>query len=294
MTALVLLAMAVSLYGNQEKEWEFLRLDLIRLFGSTEGVFALAMEDLSTGKRVLINEREMFHAASTMKTPVMIELYLQAGKGRFNLDDSIIVKNQFSSIVDGSSYSLSPDDDSDLELYERIGTKMTMRDLILRMITRSSNLATNLLIEFANAESVTSTMRDLGADSIQVLRGVEDQKAYDRGMNNRTSALDLLVIFKSLAEGDIVDNRGRREMMNILEAQEFHDMIPALLPSGTRVAHKTGSITGVQHDSGIVFLPDGRQYVLVVLSKELKDKEEGKKVIAEASKAIYDVMTKGR
>jgi beta-lactamase class A len=137
-------------------------------------------------------------------------------------------------------------------------------------------------------------MRDLGADSIQVLRGVEDQKAYDRGMNNRTSALDLLVIFKSLAEGDIVDNRGRREMMNILEAQEFHDMIPALLPSGTRVAHKTGSITGVQHDSGIVFLPDGRQYVLVVLSKELKDKEEGKKVIAEASKAIYDVMTKGR
>lgn len=294
MTALVLLAMAVSLYGNQEKEWEFLRLDLIRLFGSTEGVFALAMEDLSTGKRVLINEREMFHAASTMKTPVMIELYLQAGKGRFNLDDSIIVKNQFSSIVDGSSYSLSPDDDSDLELYERIGTKMTMRDLILRMITRSSNLATNLLIEFANAESVTSTMRDLGADSIQVLRGVEDQKAYDRGMNNRTSALDLLVIFKSLAEGDIVDNRGRREMMNILEAQEFHDMIPALLPSGTRVAHKTGSITGVQHDSGIVFLPDGRQYVLVVLSKELKDKEEGKKAIAEASKTIYDVMTKGR
>ena len=164
MIPVVLLAMLLALYGNQEKEWESLRLDLTRLFGSVQGVFALAMEDLSTGKRLLINEREMFHAASTMKTPVMIELYRQAGKGRFNLDDSIIVKNQFSSIVDGSPYSLSPDDDSDADLYARIGTKMTMRELILRMIAKSSNLATNLLIEFANAESVTSTMRDLGAD----------------------------------------------------------------------------------------------------------------------------------
>lgn len=292
MIPVVLLAMMLSLYGNQEKEWESLRLDLTRLFGSVQGVFALAMEDLSTGKRLLINEREMFHAASTMKTPVMIELYRQAGKGRFNLDDSIIVKNQFSSIVDGSPYSLSPDDDSDADLYARIGTKMTMRELILRMIAKSSNLATNLLIEFANAESVTSTMRDLGADSIQVLRGVEDQKAFDSGMNNRTSALDLLVIFRALAQGNIVDDRARHEMMNILEAQEFHNMIPALLPPGTRVAHKTGSITGVQHDSGIVVLPDGRQYVVVVLSKGLKDKEEGKKAIAEASKTIYDFMTR--
>ena len=290
---MTLLTLAAMLLSPQHDAWDGLRRDLSGLFGSVQGVFGLAMEDLSTGKRLLINEREMFHAASTMKTPLMIELYRQAEKGRFGLGDSILVKNRFLSIADGSSYALSSDDDSDMDLYGKIGTKMTMRELILRMIARSSNLATNLLIEFADAASITATMRILGADSIQVLRGVEDQKAFDRGMNNRTSALDLLVVYRALAQGGIVSERGRKEMLEILEAQEFHDMIPALLPQGTRVAHKTGSITGVEHDSGIVFLPDGRSYTLVILSKNLKVNKEGKDAIAEASKMVYEFMTKG-
>jgi beta-lactamase class A len=288
------LAVILSVRGSQDNAWERLRSDLLGLFGSVEGVFGLAMEDLSTGKRLLINEREMFHAASTMKTPVMIELYRQAEKGKFRLDDSIDIRNEFHSIVDGSVYSLSSGDDSDEDLYGRVGTKMTMRELIQRMITKSSNLATNLLIEYADATNVTATMRAIGADSIQVLRGVEDQKAFDRGMNNRTTALDLLVIFRALDRGDVVNEQSWKEMWKTLEAQEFAEMIPALLPKGTRVAHKTGSITGVQHDSGVIFLPNGRRYALVILSKDLKKNEAGIRTIAKASKMIYDFMAEER
>jgi len=294
MTSLVLFAMVLAFQSSQDDRWDRLRNELLELFAPVQGVFGVAVEDLSTGKRLLINEREMFHAASTMKTPVMIELYRQADAGKFRLDDSIAVRNEFRSIVDGSVYALNPMDDSDEDLYTRAGTKMTMRELILRMITRSSNLATNLLIEFVDARSITATMRSLGADSIQVLRGVEDQKAYDLGMNNRTTAYDLLMVYRALSEGKIAGPESRKEMLQILESQEFHSMIPALLPKGTRVAHKTGSITGVQHDSGIVYLPGGRSYVVVILSKELKDNKDGMQAIAAASKLIYDFMAEQR
>ena len=151
MTSLVLFAMVLAFQSSQDDRWDRLRNELLELFAPVQGVFGVAVEDLSTGKRLLINEREMFHAASTMKTPVMIELYRQADAGKFRLDDSIAVRNEFRSIVDGSVYALNPKDDSDEDLYTRAGTKMTMRELILRMITRSSNLATNLLIEFVDA-----------------------------------------------------------------------------------------------------------------------------------------------
>lgn len=249
---------------------------------------AVAFHDLSTGAQILINEREMFHAASTMKTPVMIELFRQADKRERRLGDSILVKNSFSSIVDGSPYSMDLTDDSDDSVYELIGKRVTVRDLIYQMITVSSNLATNILIEIADARNVTGAMRLLGADSIQVLRGVEDLKAFDAGLNNRTTAHDLMMIFKALADGSAASASSCKEMLDILGDQKFRDMIPGELPPDTRVAHKTGSITGVQHDGGVVFLPDGRKYVLVILSKDLKDREQGVRAIAEISRMIYD------
>lgn len=258
---------------------------------SVEGTMAAAFHDLTTGAQILINEREMFHAASTMKTPVMIELFRQAGSGGRQLSDSILVRNSFKSIVDGSSYSMDLKDDSDDSMYGMIGKRMTLRALIYQMITVSSNLAANILMEVAGARNVTRTMHAIGADSIQVLRGVEDLKAFEAGLNNRTNAYDLMMIFKALAEGSAASTSACVEMLDILDDQKFRDMMPAELPEGTRVAHKTGSITGVEHDGGIVFLPDGRKYVLVILSKDLKDSEQGKKAIAEISRIIYDNVT---
>src|SRR5690606_19336702 len=126
--------------------------------------------NLNTGKKLFINENENFHAASTMKTPVMLEVFKQIKEGEFNLNDSIIIKNEYKSIVDGSAYSLNETDDSYALLYQQIGNKTTLYNLVYHMIINSSNLATNLLIELVDAKKVTASMHSFGAKNILVLR----------------------------------------------------------------------------------------------------------------------------
>lgn len=257
-----------------------------------DGDFAVAFKNLSdTTESVFINEREMFHAASTMKTPVMIELYKQAEAGNFSLDDSIEIKNEFRSIVDSSRYEMDIDEDSEGELYDLIGQKRPVRELINDMITMSSNLATNILIEKVGAENVTETMRGYGADSIQVLRGVEDIKAYEQGLSNRTTAFDEAVIYEKLGSGQSVSEEASQEMIQVLKRQHFNEMIPAQLPDEVEVAHKTGWITGVNHDAGLVQLPDGRQYVLVLLSKNAEDRDAVLDTFADISHLVYQFVT---
>lgn len=259
----------------------------------TEGKFAVAFKDLSTGTTLLLHADSSFHAASTMKTPVLIEVYKQAAAGKLSLSDSILLKNEFHSIVDSSLFSLNPEDDSEKQLYDMIGTKRTLYDLVYDMIIMSSNLATNIVIELVGAPNVMQTMRSMGANKMQVLRGVEDSKAYQQGLNNTTTANDQLLIFEQIALGKAVDSASSAAMTRILLDQQFNEVLPARLPAGVKVAHKTGNITGVQHDCGIVFLPDGRQYVLVLLSKQLKDEKAGIAAMAEVSEMIYKYVTAG-
>jgi beta-lactamase class A len=252
-----------------------------------KGTYAVAFKNLSNGEQILINENESFHAASTMKTPVLIEVYKQQKKGKFSLDDSVTVKNEFRSIVDSSVFTLNPADDSELKLYEAIGQKKTWRELVIEMITFSSNLATNMIIELVGTNNVMKTMRRMGAKNIQVLRGVEDSKAFEKGLNNTTTAQDLMIIFEAIARGKAVNKNASKEMVDILLQQHFNTIIPAKLPSNVKVAHKTGSITGVFHDSGIVYLPDGRKYVLVLLSKNVEDEGSASSFLASISETIY-------
>jgi beta-lactamase class A len=260
-------------------------------FKQTAGTFALAFLNLSdTSQSLMINADEMFHAASTMKTPVMVELFKQAGAGKLSLDDSLVVKNEFRSIVDSSRYQMDISEDSEGELYDMIGKKRTIRALMNDMITMSSNLATNMLIEKVGAQNVTQTMRSYGADSILVLRGVEDIKAYEQGLSNRTNAYDLMVLFKKLGRGEAVSPEASEEMISILKKQHFNEMIPAKLPDSVEVAHKTGWITGVHHDSGLIILPDGKKYVLVLLSKEAPEREKVISMFAGISRNIYDYV----
>jgi beta-lactamase class A len=251
------------------------------------GVYGLAFKDLSTGEELFINEHEVFHAASTMKTPVMIEVFKQAKEGRFSLSDSVPIKNSFKSIVDGSVYSLDSAEDSEQRLYTLTSTKRTLDSLVYDMIIVSSNLATNIIIELVDAKKVTQSMRDLGANDIRVLRGVEDDKAFAEGLINSTTPYDLMIIFEKMANGETVSREASDAMIDILMDQRFNTIIPAKLPRDVKVAHKTGSINGVHHDSGIVFLPDGRKYVLVILSKNLKDEDAATAVMANVSEIIY-------
>lgn len=290
-TYLGLLVLIPVLSSGQKLD--ILRKDVQEIIRRVPGTFAVAFESLDGKSRLLLNEREMFHAASTMKTPVMIEVFRQAKEGLHALDDSLIVRNEFKSIVDGSIYQLDPSDDSDSSMYVRIGSRVSIKELLHHMITVSSNLATNVLMDCVDPRKVSATMRTLGANDIEILRGVEDGKAYEKGLNNRTNAYDLLVILRAVADGKAVDSVSSMKMVQILLEQNFNELIPALLPADVRVAHKTGSITGVEHDSGIVFLPDGRRYILVILSRDLEDVKAGKQAIGLVSKRIYDFMMNG-
>lgn len=256
------------------------------------GDFAVAFKDLRSGQTIFINEHTIFHAASTMKTPVLIEAYRQAGKGIFSLSDSVIIKNEFKSIAGSSLFSLNVADDSETELYKHIGEKTLWSALIYQMIINSSNLATNIIIDKLGAKNVTASMRALGAKDLQVLRGVEDGKAYEKGMNNVVTAFDLALLFEKMANGKTVDAHSSEAMIAILLDQHFNDIIPAKLPAGTKVAHKTGWFSGVHHDSGIVFLPDGRKYVLVLLSKNLEDEKAATEAMADVSRMIYDWLAR--
>ncbi|NUO03425.1 MAG: serine hydrolase [Saprospiraceae bacterium] len=285
-----LLSFAPAYAQDQPGTLEALKQQIQLRLKSVEGEFAVAFVDLKTGETLYLNEKTSFHAASTMKTPVMIEVFRQAKQGKFKLTDSIVVKNEFKSIVDGSSYSMEITNDSADGLYGKIGQKMTIYDLTYLMITLSSNLATNILIDLVGAKNANATMRSLGAADIQVLRGVEDGKAYEQGLNNTVTAYDLALIFEKMARNQPNGKKATKQMLKILLDQQFNEIIPAKLPKTAKVAHKTGSITGVQHDSGIVFLPDGKKYVLVLLSKKLKDVDAGVVALADVSGMVYEFV----
>jgi len=286
LSLMVCLILCVSCQSDKEALQARIAEELARV----DGTFAVAFKDISTGDEILLHEHEVFHAASTMKTPVMIEVYKQVAEGKFGLSDSIVIKNEFKSIVDGSPFSLTADDDSQQALYSEAGRKEPLSVLVYEMITGSSNLATNIIIELVDAKKVTSTMRALGAHDIQVLRGVEDDKAFAQGLNNTTTAYDLMVIFEKMASGETVSPEASQAMIDVLLDQRFNSIIPARLPADVKVAHKTGSITGVHHDSGIVILPDGRKYVLVLLSKNLKGDEAATSAMANVSAMIYEYV----
>jgi beta-lactamase class A len=214
----------------------------------------------------------------------MIELFRQADKKHLRLDDTLVVANQFKSIVDGSPYALADGSDSDDDMYKAIGQPMTLGDLCEHMITKSSNLAANILIERLGPKNIQSTANHLGGSSMHVLRGVEDQKAFDQGLNNTTDATALLNLLTKIGRGDAVSRAASAGMVEILKRQTFNDGIPSGLPAGTAVAHKTGTITGIHHDAAIVFAP--RPYVLVVLVRGIRDQKISAQLMGDIARVV--------
>lgn len=286
---LLLVATAPGCGTSLDRLADALRARIAESGADAVGVY---FRDLETGDSLVIDGDTRMHAASMMKVPVMIQLFRDAEAGRLALDDSLILTASFRSIVDGSAYELSVGDDSDTLFYRRLGERESLRRLMERMITVSSNLAANMLIELVDARRVTATVRALGADSIEVLRGVEDIKAYEAGLSNTTTARDLGVIFAAIAQGRAAAPASCDSMIAVLGRQELNEKIPAGLPSGVRVAHKTGDITGIHHDGGVVTLADGRRYVLVVLTRGVDEAAKADSMIADVSRLVYQYVAR--
>ena len=259
--------------------------DIIGLVQKSGAAVAVAFRTLDAKTEWFSRADEVFHAASTMKIPVMIELFHQRLQGKLKLDDPLPIKNEFHSLVDASIFKLDPADDSESDLYKAEGQTRTLNQLCELMITVSSNFATNLLVEKLGVENIRATVHELHADGMNVLRGVEDNKAYEKGLNNNTTARGLLVLLEAIAQGQAVDPDSSRQMVEILARQKFNEAIPAGLPPGTRVAHKTGELTKLHHDAAIAYGP--RPFVLVILVRGMAESKDSAALMAGIARRIY-------
>ena len=253
---------------------------------------SIAVSDLETGREIFINADVSMHPASTMKVPVMMEVYRQAEAGLLSLDEPLNIVNSFKSIVDGSEFSLEEVDDSDKTLYARIGENESVRELNRLMIIRSSNLATNLLMERVTCARVDALIKELGIDNMTVIRGLEDKKAYRLGMNNAASARSSTQMMKLIAKGKAVSRKVCDEMIEVMFGQEFNESIPALLPADVKVAHKTGWMGDFFHDTGIVFPLNRKPYAISLFTHGFPedDEKQAHGCMAEVSRMIYQEL----
>jgi beta-lactamase class A len=253
---------------------------------------AVAVYDLETGQEIFINADEAFHPASTIKVHVMMEVFHQAEQGRFALEGCIPIINSFTSIAGGSEFSLLQSDDADQTLYPRIGEIESIAELTRLMIVRSSNLATNILLEKVGATCVSEFIQALGIQGVKFIRGIDDKAAYLRSMNNSATARGLMQTMRLLAEKKVVSPEASDQMIGILFGQEFNESIPALLPKSSRVAHKTGWTDDVFHDTGIVYPESRKPYAISIMTRGFAEDQpdEAHVCMANISKLIYETL----
>jgi len=248
---------------------------------------AVCYHDYQTRTGWSYHGERWFHAASTIKVPVLLGVFGQIHHGALALRSRVHVRNRFLSVVDGESYRVETSRDANSAVHEALGKTLSVRELALHMIATSSNLATNLLVDLVGIETIQRTLEELGCEGVEFRRGVEDEKAFEVGINNRITADGLLHALRLIAEERAFSPELSVKMLDILHAQEFRSGIPAGLPDGARVAHKTGEISTVAHDAGIVYLPDREPYVLVVLT-EFERERARKEPIARISRVVYE------
>ncbi|HEU5175801.1 MAG TPA: serine hydrolase [Gemmatimonadaceae bacterium] len=252
---------------------------------------AVSVYDTESGEEFGLQPDRWFHAASTIKVAILLGVFGAFHRGALFPQSRVHVRNRFASAFNGQSFRVESDRDANSAVHESIGKTMRVAELAHHMIVTSSNLATNLLLDLVGVEAVQRTLDQFGIEGIDVRRGVEDERAFEHGINNRVTARGLSSLLRLIVEGRAFTPELSEGMLDILHAQEFRSGIPAQLPKGARVANKTGEISTIAHDAGVVYPPDRRPYVVVVLTEW--DPEAGRRMslIARASRAVYDYIT---
>ncbi|MEY2584144.1 MAG: beta-lactamase class, partial [Verrucomicrobiota bacterium] len=231
-----------------------------------------------------------FHAASTIKVAILLAIGKAIDDGRIRPNDTLHVRNRFYSAIDRTPFRIDSEADGYPQLHKLIGRTAKVSDLTEWMIVSSSNLATNLLLDYLTVEEAQKGLRDAGIRGIDLRRGVDDTKAHEQNLNNETTAEGLLQLFATL-RGDFLSKSSRDLAIKILLQQRFNSMIPALLPSHASVAHKTGEISTACHDAGIVYLPEREPYILVVLTEVPAESNGRRETIAKISEAVFHCLT---
>lgn len=253
---------------------------------------AVGLHDSETGLELHYHADRWFHAASTIKVPILLGVFAAIDRGELLPHSRVHVRNRFLSVIENLPFRVESGRDSNSAVHNAIGKMMRVDELAYHMITTSSNLATNLLLGVIGPESVTRTLKELHVDEgIDLKRGVEDELGFEKGISNMVTANGLLRILVMLSAGKAFSPALSRRMMDILHGQEFNQGIPARLPKGARVAHKTGEISTVAHDAGVVYLPKRKPYSLVILTEWDVSTSGRSPTIAAISHAIYETLT---
>jgi beta-lactamase class A len=261
---------------------------------SNARALAVALHDTETGFALHYEADRWFHGASTIKVAILLAVYGEIARGRLAPQSRLHVRNRFLSAFDGSPFRVLADRDSDSEVHAAIGKTMRVSELALHMIATSSNLATNLLLDLIGLDAVRHALDQFGLTGIDVRRGVEDEKAFEHGIINRVTANGLVALLGLIAEERAYSPELSREMLDILHQQEFKKGIPARLPREVRVAHKTGDISTVAHDAGVVYAPGRKPYVIAVLTEWTPTAGNRSSTIAALSHAVYEQLRGAR
>ncbi len=232
-------------------------------------------------------DETQYYACSTIKTALVLAAYRESDAGRLDLDQQVRVHDDFDSQIPGERFRMDRDDDEDPDPWRRLGDQVALRWLCLRSIVRSSNLATNLVLERVGTVAVADALGAAGTTRSTMTRGIEDAAAAAAGLTNTVTARDLAHLLRSIAKAEVASPATSEELLGFLAAQQFNDGIPAGLPAGTRVAHKTGSIPGVNHDGAIIYPRDGDPYVLVVCTTGAGSEDEASALIARVAAASW-------
>jgi beta-lactamase class A len=239
-----------------------------------DGVLGIALKDLSTGKTLLLNEREVFPQASSIKIAVLYEVFKQAEEGHLELDELVALEE--SKKVEGSGV---------LFHLGRPSLSLSIRDLAVLMIVLSDNTATNLLIDKVGLEAVNKRMDALGLPKTRLRRKMMDLKAAAEGRENVSTPLEMMTLLEKIWKGPALGEPSRKDLLAILAIPK-DSPLRAGVPEGVEVAEKPGELEAVRCDSGIVLLT-GRPYILCVMTTYLKRDADGNAAIAEVSRTVY-------
>jgi beta-lactamase class A len=256
---------------------------------------AVSVYDYETDTAWSYHGNQWFHAASTIKVAVLAALFHAADSGKYHPRARLHVRNWFISRADGKPYRIASSRDANTEVHAAIGKTMRLEELAYHMIVTSSNLATNLLVDLLGVDEIRDIIQRVAGDGIDFQRGVEDERAYEADLNNQVTADGLVRLFRAIYEEREFSQESSQKMLDILFKQEFTSGIPAGFPDNVRkeakVAHKTGEISTISHDCGLVFLPNRKPYAIAVLTQWAPDQSGRRDCIADLSRLVYNYVT---
>lgn len=245
-----------------------------------DGTIGVAVKALHKDFQFLTNAGEVFHAASIIKVPILIELFRQVQKGVVPLEQEVILRD--SDKIGGAGILM--------ELHQ--GISLTVRDLAILMIVISDNTASNLLIDIVGLDRVNRMMDEMGMSGSRLKKKFMIPSP-DPGIFNVTTPCDTMSILEKLYKGEILSGDLTSEAIEILSRQQYREKIPLLLPPDMKIAHKTGEVSGVRHDAGIVFLEDN-PYVICLFTKDVGNELAADRIIAEVSEIVFTYFSNMR